>query len=149
MKKVAGIFILITVFLCVSCKKERQDGFPYILVNAGFSLQDPEFNVLKTPGKAVEVPEDVYGKHGVGGLILFNSSGVIMAYDKRSPASLAEECNVRLNSTITCIDDCSGTIFQLSDGSRISGQGGLPLVRYNVIINGSLSLGTGTIRVTN
>jgi len=142
MKNCVRVVVFFAVFL-LSCGKEDEDNFPYILVDKTFSLQDPEFSSLKTPGTAIEVPKE-YGVQGVGGLILYNSSGVIKAYDRRSPASLEKQCNVRLNSTLTCIDDCSGTIFQLSDGSRISGESGLPLRRYQVIQSSG-----STIRVIN
>ena len=148
MKKHKVLFAVLCLFL-LSCGKDQYDNFPYVLVNAPFSLQDSRFSALKTPGTAIDVKEVTGEVHGVGGLILYNNSGVIMAYDKRSPASLEKQCNVEINSVFTCTDPCSGTIFQLSDGARISGEAGFSLVRYNVIVNGNLSLGNGTIRVTN
>lgn len=143
MKKFAGLLIVGVVTLLSSCGKEDNDNFPYVLVDKIFYLQDPEFSSLKTPGTAVEVPKE-YGVQGVGGLILYNNAGTYMAYDKRSPVSLEKQCNVRLNSTMTCIDDCSGTVFQLSDGFIMIGESGRPLRRYQVI----QTSGT-TIRVIN
>ncbi|WP_353133762.1 hypothetical protein [Pseudopedobacter sp.] len=147
--KIHKVLFTILCLLLLSCGKDQYDGFPYVLVDASFSLQDSRFSSLKTPGTAIDVKQVTGAVYGVGGLILYNNSGVIVAYDKRSPASLEKQCNVEINSTITCKDPCSGTIFQLSDGARISGEAGLSLVRYNVTINGNLSLGNGTIRVTN
>ena len=149
MMKIHKGLLLLTCLFFSSCGKEQYDGFPYVLVDAGFSLQDARFIPLKIAGTAIDVQQVTGQTHGVGGLILYNNSGVLVAYDKRSPASLERQCNVKINSAFTCKDDCSGTIFQLTDGSRISGEGGLPLVRYSVTVQGNLSLGTGTIRVSN
>lgn len=143
MKKCRLLSVLFFLFF-TSCGKNQYDNFPYVLVDAKFSLQDPKFSSLKTKGTSVDVKEATGNVQGVGGLILYNNSGVIMAYDKRSPASIEQQCNVVLNSAFTCEDKCAGVIFQLSDGNRISGSSGMPLVRYSVSV-----MAGDMIRVTN
>lgn len=120
---IAGLFLL-------SCGKENQSYIPYVPVNIQFPATDPRIQGVRAPGNGIEI------SGGVGGIILYRklSGNRLVAYDKRSPASLEKGCNVVLQSPSVIAEDiCASVTYSLeNEGTVIKGQYSRPLQQYNV-----------------
>lgn len=135
------VLLFITGIVLLSCGKADNRWFPYASINLQIPINDPRIQGIKTPGNGIEIGG------GVGGIILYRklSGNRVVAYDKRSPASLDKGCDVRIQEpSIIAIDTCANVTFSLeNDGTVIKGNYARPLQQYSV------SEGNGLIMIYN
>ncbi|RKD12462.1 hypothetical protein BCY91_12520 [Pelobium manganitolerans] len=124
------VFVLLGIFCCFSCGKEKN----YIAdVPVDIPVNSPYFTVYSAPGSFLLI------KGGVAGIVLYKKqSGEIVAYDRCSSFNPEQACAITVNDPpITATDPCSGSLFSLEDGSSLKAPATRPLKRYSVIITNS------------
>ncbi len=145
-----SILLLITaVGLFSFCKKKKQtvqDNIPYQTVNKTIYPGDPLYFKLQVVGGWVYL-----NNVGINGIIVYraamNSSADFVAIERTStwlpddPYALAKV----QSDNFTLKDTISGSKWQITNGSVISGPATQPLRQYNAFYDN----GTGALKITN
>ena len=132
-------FAILTMIILIStgCNND-QNGIPYFPINITIYTDDPQWIGLAATGGFE------YVSGGSKGLIVFRiSPDEFMAYERHTPYQPDQDCRVTVDSTgIVAEDmDCSGSRFNLFNGSVIEGPATLPLHAYRTtFINGVLTI---------
>ena len=133
-------FLLLTVLLVLSCKKEKQNQIPNVLVDEYVYLNNPQYNALSAPGGWV------YLNGGYRGIIVYRrSNDEFTAFDRACTNQPSESCEVIAvdSSGVTATDACCGSRFQITDGSVIKGPATRALKSYKTYFDGTV------VRITN
>lgn len=129
-------WVLLIVGL-LGCGKQ-QDVIPYVPVNITIQRGDPRYNNIKVPASTLTYPG------GVAGIILYNSGGNILAFDRCSSYQPEKLCAVVPDEGLpTATDPCSGSKFTLTDGLPAKAPATRGLRAYTVIVTDT------EIRITN
>jgi nitrite reductase/ring-hydroxylating ferredoxin subunit len=132
-----------------SCKNDRNDVIPDVIVNFSISINDPQFTTLNAFGSAVLVNKntDNQGARAAG----FDENGIIIfswidyefyAYDRTCPHdysvnNLSVAVNIDPENSMNAICPECGTNYSLSAGGTPSkGVGRYPLKNYKTSFNG-------------
>jgi nitrite reductase/ring-hydroxylating ferredoxin subunit len=132
-KKIFSTFFLFALF-AVSCSRDSS-YVPYVPVNIQINLQNPDYNSIKTVGGWV------YVTGGSKGLIIYRADvGVFKAYDRHCPYHPTDACSkVDVDGqTLTAIDTCCGSKFQLFDGSVLKAPATRALQTYQTSFDGNI-----------
>ena len=129
MKKVL-LFIGLTL-TCLGCGKGGS-VIPSVSVNFQAALTDPRLAALQVPGGAVLI-----SGYGVAGLILYREPDNSYAcYDRCSTYLPQNLCAVTLNpGNLLVTDPCSGSEWDLLDGSPVKRPASKSLKPYNVSVS--------------
>ncbi|MGL4597988.1 MAG: hypothetical protein ACRCYO_10680 [Bacteroidia bacterium] len=131
-----SITLFVLFSCCVfSCKKEKQQGVPYVYVNKTIYVTDPQYINLATVGGWVYLDG-----HGLRGLLLYRKSqNEIIAYDRACPVDAENpDERVRVDSSNVIVEDGNcGSKFLLSDGSTIQNPALVPLKMYRTSFDGT------------
>ncbi|GAB3922797.1 Rieske (2Fe-2S) protein [Mucilaginibacter myungsuensis] len=122
-----GLLVMMALTL-ISCGKDSGEIVPSVPVNFQASLSDPRITKLNSLGSAVVVTG-----FGVSGLLIYRDiNGGFHAYDRCSSYQPQNKCAVTIDDTgFTVTDPCSGSKFQLSDGSPVKAPASKSLRVYN------------------
>lgn len=129
----------IIMFIISGCKNET-NGIPYFPVNITIYMDNPEWIELNVIGGWE------YVSGGSKGIIVFrNGTEEFMAYERHSVYNPEDGCKIYVDSTgIVAEDaDCSGSRFNLFNGSVIEGPASLPLHAYRT------SFSNGVLQIFN
>lgn len=132
MKYIATVTMIL--LLLTGCKQE-ENGIPSYPINIVINLDDPTwFNLGAVGGWE-------YVSGGSQGLIVFRS-GIddFMAYERHCVYQPENECRVSVDSTGLFAEDidCSGSKFNLFNGSVVEGPATLPMHSYPTIFSGNI-----------
>ena len=132
MKKLALYILILTSLIVQSCNKD-DNYIPDVPVTINIPANDYRISALTSGGGAITI------SGGVAGIILYKkSSGQIVAYDRCSSFNPESKCAVNITSPSTiATDPCSGSIFNLEDGSSIHAPATRPLKQYLVTVTSS------------
>lgn len=114
--------------LLVSCGKQN-DVVPYVPVNITIQRTDPRYNNISSAGSVITL------SGGVAGIVVYNTGGGIVAFDRCSSYQPEKACAVNIDEGLfTVTDPCSGSKFSLLDGSPVKAPATRSLRSYTVII---------------
>ncbi|HRW20559.1 MAG TPA: hypothetical protein PLO05_02605 [Bacteroidales bacterium] len=130
-------YIILTVLILFigfsSCKKD--DRIPYVPVNIQLSLNQPEFQELKTPGNSVTI------SGGVRGIIIHcNYADDYVAWERNCPHEPSNDsARIYIDSTglFAVCKHCKSKFF-LMDGSIVEGVAGQNLLQYNTYLENNI-----------
>lgn len=131
MKKSLFIILLLAFSAC----RNRNGVIPYVPFEIYVNIQNPQYNTLNGIGGWAYVNE------GSRGLIVFRSDlNTFMAYDRHSTYKPERTCAIVFvdNNNITATDTCSGSVFQLIDGTPIDGPATIGLQQYRTSFDGNI-----------
>ncbi|MEO6884090.1 MAG: hypothetical protein ABI199_08700 [Bacteroidia bacterium] len=149
MKKLIGIFMLLSLFLNNSCSKgtdpstdtSTSSAVPYVAVNISINTGNLLYKSLETVGGTLTLTG------GYRGILLYRKdANTIVAYDRTCTYNITDGngvVQVQNNGTAICLD-CSST-YNLYNGSVNSGYSTIGLKAYTTTFNAS----TGAVTVTN
>ncbi|MCX6182581.1 MAG: hypothetical protein NT150_11715 [Bacteroidetes bacterium] len=136
MKAVYKIFsgAFLVLLLTLSCNKDNS-YIPYVPVNIQINLQNPDYFPLKTVGGWV------YITGGSKGIIVYRADvDNFNAYDRHCTYKPEESCSkVDVdNGTLTALDTCCSSKFQLFDGSVLKSPATRSLQQYQTSYDGNI-----------
>ena len=131
MKKLLLIGLIIVLISC----RNRNGVIPYVPFEIYINIQNPQYNALNGIGGWV------YANGGSRGLIIFRSDlNTFVALDRHSTYKPEKPCAIVFvdSNNITATDTCSGAVFQLRDGSPMSGPATVGLQQYRTSFDGNI-----------
>ncbi len=126
----SGLFILI-----LNGCEENTSQIPQVPVNLYLNLNNPEYFDLQP------VNGFVYEEGGYRGIVIFQrAQSDYVAYDRASPYDPTNDCaKIYVDQTrLIAVDSCSGSEFQMYDGSVVKGPAEYPLKMYQTSFDGSI-----------
>lgn len=148
-RKFSILLLIVSIGFFSFCKKKNQtvqDNIPYQTVNKVIYPNDPLYFKLQVVGGWVYL-----NNVGINGVIVYraamNSSADFVAIERTStylpddPYALAKV----QSDNFTLKDTISGSKWQITNGSVLSGPATMPLRQYNAFYDN----GTGALRITN
>ncbi len=131
MKKLLLIGLLLAFYAC----RNRDGVIPYVPFDININIQNPQYNKLNGLGGWV------YVSAGSRGLIVFRSDfNTFVALDRHSTYKPERTCAIVFvdDNNITATDTCSGSVFQLMDGSPMNGPATIGLQQYRTSFDGNI-----------
>ncbi len=134
MKRSFQTFLVISLLLLASCKKDRHE-IPYVYVDFYVSLADPNFSALNAVGGWV------YVTGGSKGIIIYRKDqNTFMTYERHCPYDPESGCSkIDVQSSGLLVEDaCCGSVYLIMDGTPSSGPGtaGQALLQYHNTFDG-------------
>lgn len=145
-------FILLLLVMGLSCNNANQNNpnVPKVNINLTIDPNSTLFLELNTPGGWIyldEVP-GTYIPYPSRGIIVYRQDiNFFKAYERQPPNDPFKCCD---DQNQTCgklvvganypfvLDTCTGTMYQLLDGTLFSGTGEFPLIEYYAAYDGAL-----------
>ena len=135
----------------LGCNKNTptNPNIPEVHINLTVDPNSTIFLELNTVGGWMyldEVP-GLYIPHPSRGVMVYRQDvGSFLAYERQPPNTPNECCNDQLDCTKLIIgnnfpfvkDTCTGTLYNLLDGTIFDGKGQFPLIRYNAYYDGAI-----------
>ncbi len=141
MKKILA-FALITI-LCSSCDSDDDNSnnpnLPSVRFNLEVNLNLPQFNSLEFPGNSEVITTDGVG---VKGVIIYNiDNSLFSAFELSDPNIPPSSCSALKINGINAESDCGNdNVYEIINGQQLEGEGGFPLLRYQIRKQGNLLL---------
>lgn len=130
------VTLLGLILFASACKKDYY-GIPDVIVNQTFSTI--EYHQLEVAGGYA-----ISNTGGVAGILVYNTGGGYVAFDRCSTVNPEKRCAVEIDSTgIVVLDPCSGAKFDIRNGMPSKAPAERPLKPYQVRREGNI------IRVIN
>ena len=130
-------FAVVVFFLSLflpSCTKDST-YIPYVPVNIQINLQNPDYVNIRSIGGWV------YITGGSKGLIVYRADlNLFMVYDRHCPYNPTDSCSTvnAVGVTLSAVDPCCGSEFQLTDGSVLKGPATRALQHYQTSYDGNI-----------
>jgi len=146
------IFIALLLIAALSCNNKNQNNPNAPSVNINFTI-DPNstlFLELNIPGGWIyldEVPGYVVPYPSRGIIIYRQDINFFKAYERQPPNDPFKCCddnNQNCGKLVVGVnfpfvkDTCTGTMYQIFDGTIFSGEGEFPLIEYYAVYDGAL-----------
>ena len=134
------ILALLFLLLSGSCKK-LEESVPYAPIDVYINIGLPSYQRLITATGGIYYNEFNYSiGYRDRGIIVLNKNGFeFTAYDRTCPYQVNDSCNLLwvIPNTLTVIDSCCGSKFNLLDGSVMNGPATKALKAYNTSFSGA------------
>ena len=144
MKKIIACILISTLILSCSSDDTRSDNLnlPSVPVNFTINLNLPEFDGLNFSGQSHVITTDGVG---IRGIIVYNINDTLYsAFELSDPNIPPSDCSALNVSGITAESNCGNdNVYNIITGQQLEGEGGFPLLRYNIVRNGN------TLSITN
>jgi nitrite reductase/ring-hydroxylating ferredoxin subunit len=126
--------LLLTAAISQSCRDDDSlDQVPVVPVDILLAIDLPLYAPLQNPGGWV------YLNGGSEGIVVYRISATdFSAFDRHCTFQVANRCRTHIdeNTNLTMVDyDCCESVFNLFDGTPLSGPARRPLRRYQTIFN--------------
>lgn len=149
---ISFLFLSIILVAVLSCNNPNQNNpwVPKVNINLTIDPNSTLFLELNTPGGWMyldEVP-GMYIPYPSRGIIVYRQDlNFFKAYERQPPNDPFQCC---AEETVNCgklmvgpnfpfaLDTCTGTMYQLMDGTIFSGEGEFPLIEYYAAYDGQL-----------
>ena len=138
MKKI--ICILCFSIFVLSCSSDDDNGsgnnpnLPSVNVNFTINLNLPQFEELNFPGNSEVITADGVG---IRGLIIYNINNTLFsAFELSDPNIPPSDCSALNVNGIQAESNCGNdNVYEIINGQQLEGDGGFPLLRYNIVRN--------------
>ena len=134
MKLQITLLCLLSIFAFTKCSKnDSNSNIPFVTVDLQLNIDNPSNFAIQVIGGWV------YINGGSKGIIVYRVSDVdFRAYDRHSPYQPDDNCVVEVeSSSLYAEDPCSGSRFQLTDGSVSKGPANQALKQYRTEFDGT------------
>ena len=150
------IFLLTLILGIYSCGKDANNNpnIPQVNINLTLDPNSTLFLELNSVGGWMyldEVPGMYIPPPSRGVMVYRQDVTTFLAYERQPPNTPNQCCNSQQDCTKLIIgnnfpfvkDTCTGTLYNLLDGTIFEGEGQYPLIRYNAYFDG------GTLFINN
>jgi hypothetical protein len=138
----AVFYIVLGLFLLqVSCKKDDNAVDPPSNVNITINPNSTEYQGINTVGGWIYIPQSLVPPESRGIIVYRITQNEFMAYERTPPYEPDQCCNAdgctALIVDMPFVDDtCTGSQYQILDGSPFDGPSNIPLIRYTTYYDG-------------
>ena len=138
----AIFYIVLGLFLLqVSCKKDDNAVDPPANVNITINPNSTEYQGINTVGGWIYIPQSLVPQQSRGIFVYRITQNEFMAYERTPPYEPNQCCNANVCTALIVdmpfVDDtCTGSSYQILDGSPFDGPSNIPLIRYTTYYDG-------------
>ena len=150
-KKAVVVFAVIAMLWSTACNKGvgENPNIPQVNINLTVDPNSTLFLELNSVGGWIyldEVPGMVIPPPSRGVMVYRQDVDSFLAYERQPPNTPNQCCNDQLECTKLVIgnnfpfvkDTCTGTLYNLLDGTIFEGPGQWQLIRYNAFYDGAI-----------
>lgn len=147
----AVLFLVFLMTVSFACNKDipNNPNIPQVNINLTVDPNSTLFLQLNTVGgwMYLEEASGLYIPYPSRGVMVYRQDvDIFLAYERQPPNTPNLCCNTQQNCTKLVIgnnfpfvkDTCTGTLYNLLDGTIFEGEGVYQLIRYNAYYDGAL-----------
>ncbi len=136
MGKLSFFCLTLLIIFSSSCKRDRNNIIPNVLVDIEFNINNPSYINLTAVGGSM------YLGGGSRGIVVYRlSQDEFVAMDRHCTYNSSDACGqvaIDNNSSLILIDACCGSQFLITDGSVHTGPATYSLKRYQTYFDGTI-----------